>query len=91
MDAFAAVAERFELRKFKQQCNAPGCAELPTVEAQVTEMDVAKFKTRELAALFLCNQHTLLATQLVDELKAAAPEGFLIGLKELAFGRLPGS
>ncbi len=89
MDAFALIAERFELRKYKSACNAPGCAEAPMVEAQVTE--TAALQTRQLAALFLCNAHVLLATQLVDELKAGAPPGVLVGLKELAFGKLPGS
>ena len=88
MDAFALIAQRFELRKYKAACNAPGCAEQPTVEAQVTE--TAGFQTRQLAALFLCNAHVLLATELVGGLRAQAGES-IIGLKELAFGRLPGA
>ena len=34
---------------------------------------------------------TNLFRNILDELKAGAPEGVLIGLKELAFGKLPGA
>jgi len=78
MDAFALIAQRFELRKYKAACNAPGCAEQPTVEAQVTE--TAGFQTRQLAALFLLA--ATLAKQ-AGRLSAAEEEEHLAALRHL--------